>query len=282
MKDITIEEKGCAKVNLALHVTGVQEDGYHILDSIVIFTNIFDTLSFKKSRKNVLTLTGEFSKSLNIKTNSIIQALNLFENVLTDRFSINLEKNLPLGAGLGGGSADAAAVIRFITNYCRHPIPSPEAISKIGADVPVCVLNLASRVGGIGEIVRPIDVSGFNLWIVLVNPRIFVATGSIFEEVIEKHNEPLEPFTNFRNTDQFIEYLKRQRNDLQSIAVNKWPEIKEVLDTVEKTQDVLLSRMSGSGSTCFGLYRTEDIAKRAARYLNQKSNKWWVKFSKMN
>ena len=282
MKDITIEEKGCAKINLALHVTGVQEDGYHILDSIVIFTNIFDTLSFKKSRKNVLTLTGEFSKSLNIKTNSIIQALNLFENVLTDRFSINLEKNLPLGAGLGGGSADAAAVIRFITNYCRHPIPSPEAISKIGADVPVCVLNLASRVGGIGEIVRPIDVSGFNLWIVLVNPRIFVATGSIFEEVIEKHNEPLEPFTNFKNTDQFIEYLKRQRNDLQSIAVNKWPEIKEVLDTVEKTQDVLLSRMSGSGSTCFGLYRTEDIAKRAARYLNQKSNKWWVKFSKMN
>ena len=282
MKNITFEEKGCAKINLALHVTGVKEDGYHILDSIVIFADIFDRLSFKKGRENVLTLTGEFSKSLNVETNSVIQALNLFENVLTDRFSINLEKNLPLGAGLGGGSADAAAVIRFITNYCRHPIPSPKAISKIGADVPVCVLNLASRVGGIGEIVRPIDVSGFNLWIVLVNPRIFVATGSIFEEVIEKHNEPLEPFTNFRNTDQFIEYLKRQRNDLQSIAVNKWPEIKEVLDTVEKTQDVLLSRMSGSGSTCFGLYRTEDIAKRAARYLNQKSNKWWVKFSKVN
>ena len=282
MKNITFEEKGCAKINLALHVTGVKEDGYHILDSIVIFADIFDRLSFKKGRENVLTLTGEFSKSLNVETNSVIQALNLFENVLTDRFSINIEKNLPLGAGLGGGSADAAAVIRFITNYCRHPIPSPKAISKIGADVPVCVLNLASRVGGIGEIVRPIDVSGFNLWIVLVNPRIFVATGSIFEEVIEKHNEPLEPFTNFRNADQFIEYLKRQRNDLQSIAVNKWPEIKEVLDTVEKTQDVLLSRMSGSGSTCFGLYRTEDIAKRAARYLNQKSNKWWVKFSKVN
>ena len=282
MKNITFEEKGCAKINLALHVTGVKEDGYHILDSIVIFADIFDRLSFKKGRENALTLTGEFSKSLNVETNSVIRALNLFENVLTDRFSINLEKNLPLGAGLGGGSADAAAVIRFITNYCTHPIPSPEAISKIGADVPVCVLNLASRVGGIGEIVRPIDVSGFNLWIVLVNPRIFVATGSIFEEVIEKHNEPLEPFTNFRNTDQFIEYLKRQRNDLQSIAVNKWPEIKEVLDTVEKTQDVLLSRMSGSGSTCFGLYRTEDIAKRAARYLNQKSNKWWVKFSKVN
>ena len=282
MKDITIEEKGCAKVNLALHVTGVQEDGYHILDSIVIFTDIFDTLSFKKSRKNVLTLTGEFSKSLNIKTNSIIQALNLFENVLTDHFYIHLEKNLPLGAGLGGGSADAAAVIRFITNYCRLPMPSPKAISKIGADVPACVSSLASRVGGIGEIIKPIDISEIDLWIVLVNPRIFVATGIVFEEVIEKHNQPLEPFTHFRKTEQFVEYLKRQRNDLQSIAANKWPEIKDVLDTIEQTQDVLLSRMSGSGSTCFGLYRTQDIAKRAVSYLHKKSNNWWIKFSKVN
>ena len=282
MKDISIEEKGCAKINLALHVTGVQEDGYHILDSIVIFTDIFDSLSFKKNRKNVLKFTGEFSKSLNVKTNSVIKALNLFENVLTDHFSINLEKNLPLGAGLGGGSADAAAVIRFIRNYCRHPVPSLNAISKIGADVPACVLSLASRVGGIGELVRPIDISEIDLWIVLVNPRIFVATGSIFEEVIEKHNEPLEPFTHFRKTDQFVEYLKRQRNDLQPIAANKWPEIKEVLDTIERTQDVLLTRMSGSGSTCFGLYGTQSIAKRAVSYLSKKSNKWWIKFSKVN
>ncbi len=282
MKDLTIEEKGCAKINVALHVTGVQEDGYHILDSIVIFTDIFDSLSFKKSRRNVLTITGEFSDSLNVKTNSIMKALNLFENVLTDHFSINLEKNLPLGAGLGGGSADAAAVIRFITNYCRYPMPSPKAISKIGADVPVCVLSLASRVGGIGEVVRPIDISEIDLWIVLVNPRIFVSTGSIFEEVIKKHNEPLEPFTQFRKTDQFVKYLKRQRNDLQPIAANKWPEIKEVLDTIEKTQDVLFCRMSGSGSTCFGLYRTEDIAKRAVAYLSKKSNKWWIKFSKVS
>ena len=120
MEEITIEEKGCAKINLALHVTGVKEDGYHILDSIVIFTDIFDILSFKKDRKNVLTFSGEFSKSLNVKNNSVIKALNLFENLLADHFAINIEKNLPLGAGLGGGSADAAAVIRFITNYCSQ------------------------------------------------------------------------------------------------------------------------------------------------------------------
>ena len=282
MEDTIIEEKGYAKINLALHVTGIQEDGYHILDSIVVFTDIFDRLFIKRAVENRLTLTGEFAELINIKKNSILQACKLFENGVTDRFSINLEKNLPIGAGLGGGSADAAAVIRFITNNCRHPMPSSEAISKIGADTPACVLSVASRVGGIGEIVTPIDISAIDLWIVLVNPGIFVSTGSIFEEVTEKYNEPLEPFIDLRSTDQFIDYLKRQRNDLQAIAIKKYPEIKQVLNTIEETQDVLLSRMSGSGSTCFGLYRSKEIAKKAANHITKKSNKWWIKFSKIN
>ena len=282
VKDITNEEKGCAKINLALHVTGIQADGYHALDSIVVFTDVFDRLFFKRSLKNVVTLTGEFSGSINVQENSILQALKLFGNGLTDRFSINLEKNLPIGAGLGGGSADAAAVIRFITNNSKHLMPSYEVLSKIGADIPACVLSAASRVGGIGEIVRPLDMSEINLWVVLVNPDIFVSTGSIFEEVTEKHNQPLESFIDLSSTDKFVDYLKRQRNDLQTIAIKKHPEINMVLPTIEETEDVLLSRMSGSGSTCFGLYRNQDIAKKAVTYISKKSDKWWIKFSKIN
>ena len=282
MKDITNEEKGCAKINLALHVTGIQADGYHALDSIVVFTDVFDRLFFKRSLKNVVTLTGEFSGSINVQENSILQALKLFGNGLTDRFSINLEKNLPIGAGLGGGSADAAAVIRFITNNSKHPMPSSKALSKIGADIPACVLSVASRVRGIGEIVRPLDMSEINLWVVLVNPDIFVSTGSIFEEVTEKHNQPLESFIDLSSTDKFVDYLNRQRNDLQTIAIKKHPEINKVLATIEETEDVLLSRMSGSGSTCFGLYRNQDIAKKAVTYISKKSGKWWIKFSKIN
>ena len=161
-------------------------------------------------------------------------------------------------------------------------MPSPKDISKIGADVPVCVLSKASRVGGIGELVRPIDISEIDLWIVLVNPRIFVSTASIFQEVIEKHNEPLEPFNHFSGTNQFIDYLQRQRNDLQAITANKCPEINQVIRTIEATNGVLLTRMSGSGSTCFGLYKSEEIAKKAVSYINKKSNKWWVQFSKLN
>ena len=197
-------------------------------------------------------------------------------------FYIRIEKNLPVGAGLGGGSADAAAIIRFITRHFKYPMPSNEDISKIGADIPACVLSVASRVKGIGETVRPIDISEIDLWIVLVNPCIFVSTASIFQEVIEKHNEPLEPFNHFSGTNQFIDYLQRQRNDLQAITANKCPEINQVIRTIEATNGVLLTRMSGSGSTCFGLYKSEEIAKKAVSYINKKSNKWWVQFSKLN
>ena len=282
MKDITIEERAYAKVNLALHVTGVREDGYHTLDSIIFFTDISDRLFIKKRGKNGLSLTGEFSKTISVKKNTILQVLKLFQNELTDRFSINLEKNLPIGAGLGGGSADAAAVIRFLVNYYTIPMPSLKSISKIGADIPACIASVASRVEGIGEIVKPINITSIDVWIVLVNPRIFVSTSSIFQELTQKRNKPLSAFSDFNNTDRFIDYLKSQRNDLQAIAVNKWPEISYVLNTIQETQGVLLSRMSGSGSTCFGLYKSQEIAKKAANYINKKNNKWWVKFSKLN
>ena len=282
MKDITIEERACAKVNLALHVTGVREDGYHTLDSIIFFTDISDRLFIKKRGENGLFLTGEFSKTISVKKNTILQVLKLFQNELTDRFFINLEKNLPIGAGLGGGSADAAAVIRFLVNYYTIPMPSLKSISKIGADIPACIASVASRVEGIGEIVKPINITSIDVWIVLVNPRIFVSTSSIFQELTQKRNKPLSPFSDFNNTDQFIDYLKSQRNDLQAIAVNKWPEISYVLHTIEETQGVLLSRVSGSGSTCFGLYKSQEVAKKAANYINKKNNKWWIKFSKLN
>ncbi len=282
MKDIAIQEKGYAKINLALHVTGVRADGYHVLDSIVIFTDIFDSLVIEKNSKPRISFTGEFASLLDVKKNSVIQASKLFENAPLDRLYIRIEKNLPTGAGLGGGSADAAAIIRFITNHLSHPMPSNEDISKIGADVPACVLSVASRVGGVGEIVRPIDISAIDLWIVLVNPRIIVSTSSIFEDVIKKHNEPLESFDRFYSSNQFIEYLRRQRNDLQATAAKKWPEINNVIQTIEKTKGVLLARMSGSGSTCFGLYRSQEVAKKAVKFINKENSSWWIKFSKVN
>jgi 4-diphosphocytidyl-2-C-methyl-D-erythritol kinase len=282
LQDFTIQEKGRAKVNLALHVTGVREDGYHILDSFVVFADIFDKLIIKRARKTVVTFTGEFSEALNVERNSVVDALELFRDNLKDHFSINIEKNLPIGAGLGGGSADAAAIIRFIKNYCDKSLPNPEDLSKLGADIPACIFNSSARVGGIGEIINPIDISKFDLWIVLVNPGVFISTKSVFEELITKNNEPLEPFNEFINLEELIKYLSRQRNDLQDVASNKYPEIKHVIKTLEETDKVLLSRMSGSGSTCFGVYSSQELARNAVSHIKKKNNKWWIRFSKIN
>ena len=147
--------KRTCKINLALHVTGVRADGYHVLDSIVIFTDIFDRVVIEKNSKPGISFTGEYSNLLDEKKNSVTKALKLFKDISLNHYSIRIEKTLPIGAGLGGGSADAAAIIRFITNHFSYPMPSKKDISKIGADVPACVLSIASRVGGIGEIVRP-------------------------------------------------------------------------------------------------------------------------------
>ena len=159
-------------------------------------------------------------------------------------------------------------------------MPSFEALSKIGADIPACVLSVASRVGGIGDIVRPLDISEINLWVVLVNPDIFVSTGSIFEEVTEKYNQPLESVIDLSSTDQFIDYLKRQRNDLQTIAIKKHPEINKVLHTIEETEDVLLSRMSGSGSSIVAYFATKNNAKKAQKLLKKKYKNYWCILSK--
>ena len=281
MSLITIQEKGCAKVNLALHVTGVQPDGYHTLDSIVTFTDVFDILFVKPYDKNTFTVTGEFAGSINLNENLVIESLELFKRKPRDRFSINLEKNLPIGAGLGGGSADAAAMIRALTSYYNYTMPSFKSIAKLGADIPVCIVNAASRVGGIGEVVEPINFSRIDLWIVLVNPGIFASTRSVFSHLMQKKNVPLEPFNNFDNTSDFIAYLLRQRNDLQDVARKKWPEINNVLRAIEETKDVLLSRMSGSGSTCFGLFDSSDMALKAMNDISKKNNNWWVRFSKI-
>ena len=129
MKDITIEEKACAKINLALHVTGVRADGYHVLDSIVIFTDIFDRVVIEKNSKPGISFTGEYSNVLDEK-NSIIQVSKLFENAPLNGFYIRIE-NLPVGAGLGGGSADAAAIIRFITNHFKTLCPRMRTYQKL-------------------------------------------------------------------------------------------------------------------------------------------------------
>ncbi|MFA8386739.1 MAG: 4-(cytidine 5'-diphospho)-2-C-methyl-D-erythritol kinase [Pelagibaca sp.] len=247
-----------AKINLALHVTGQQANGYHLLDSLVVFADVGDVLSITPADSMSLTVDGTFA------TGVPKDARNLVWKALEQAGStarITLTKNLPHGAGIGGGSSDAAAALRAVTR--------PDLALGLGADVPVCLNSRPQRMQGVGDVLSDVpDCPAF--WLVLVNPKAHVPTVDVFKALATKDNPAMQPFPSDGN---WLAWLAAQRNDLQSPAVHFAPVIAEALSALE---DALLTRMSGSGSTCFGIYPDHDAAHAAVARIANANADWWV------
>ncbi len=263
-----------AKVNLCLHVTGQRGDGYHLLDSLVMFADLGDVLTFSPTEMLTLTIDGPFGSGLaGAQDNLILRAARCFP---TGRgCAIHLQKNLPVASGIGGGSADAAAALQGLAEVWDVDLPDSRAQLSLGADVPVCVAGGAVRMQGVGEVITP--VSGLpDLPVVLVNPGVGVSTPEIFASLAEKENPPITtPPTGARNIGQTVDWLSAQRNDLQMAAERRIPVISDVLAAFENA-GTALARMSGSGATCFGIFETTQEAAAAAETLQQHHPDWWV------
>lgn len=283
-----ITEFAAAKINLALHVTGKREDGYHLLDSAVMFaSDTGDTLEVSLADETSLTVSGPFSQDLETDSgNLVLRALS----VLQERFpghvqpcSVRLRKELPVASGIGGGSADAAAALRAIVCLNDLTIDASELAGlalQLGADVPVCLASTACRMRGIGEIIVDWEHAP-SLHAVLVNPLIGVSTAGIFKHL------GLSPgkisgagisndFGVATAASASLGWLAGCRNDLQSAACLLQPGISDVLQAVRQLPGCRLSRMSGSGATCFGLFEDADSARTAAEKLSQQRKEWWV------
>jgi 4-diphosphocytidyl-2-C-methyl-D-erythritol kinase len=253
-----------AKINLTLHVTGQRDDGYHLLDSLVVFADFGDHLTFTPAAQTSLTVIGPFAEGVPTDSrNSVLQAADLASAC----HRITLEKNLPHGAGIGGGSADAAAVLRHfnVTGNAEN----------LGADVPVCLRSTAQRMQGIGDILTPLP----NLpavAAVLVNPRVHVSTPQIFKALTQKSHAPMpDVLPSFAGARALIDWLAQTRNDLQPPACALAPPISDALDVLNKISP--LARMSGSGATCFALFETRAEADRTAATLAESHPDWWVR-----
>lgn len=262
-----------AKVNLTLHVTGQRDDGYHLLDSLVMFANVGDVLSIAADGKSQLSIDGPESEAVpSDATNSILRAAAH----VGASASFHLTKNLPSMAGIGGGTADAAAAFRLLEKTGQGtPCPAPQT-AVIGADVPVCMASQTTHMRGIGE-----DMTFYPdlpaLHAVLVNPRIAVPTPDVFRALVRKTNSPMPPIPdNLNSASALIAWLSDQRNDLQDPAVALFPDIGTCLGTIAQSEGCKLARMSGSGATCFGLYETENAAQTAAKLLASHDPDWWV------
>ena len=264
-----------AKINLTLHVTGQREDGYHLLDSLVVFADIGDHLTFEPGPDLSIDVTGEHARGVpSDQRNLVWQAADAVG--WTGRITLN--KSLPHGGGIGGGSSDAAATLRVLAGSGNGKLPNPVSL---GADIPVCLMAKAARMRGIGEQIKPVSLP--QLYAVLVNPCIGVPTGSVFKAMETRHNPAMpEDIPEFETAEDCAAWLKGQRNDLQAPAMGIAPQIGRVLDELDASRGVLLSRMSGSGSTCFGLYPSMKAAHFAAYEIGAAHSDWWCRATQLN
>ncbi len=268
-----LREIACAKVNLALHVTGRRADGYHLLQSLVAFPPIGDILTAEPCDTLRLTLDGSFARRMPPpEDNLILHAARCLDPELGAH--ITLEKNLPVASGIGGGSADAAATLRMLSRLWNRPIPETGRLLGLGADLPVCLASAPCLMQGIGEDLTPCPPLP-DLGILLVNPGVAVATGDIFAALLSPDHPPLDPLPPDFSPEGFIDWLAAQRNDLQPAAEARVPAISEVLNALTASPACLIARMSGSGSTCFALFPTENDATRAHHRLAMNHPEWW-------
>lgn len=260
-----------AKVNLCLHVTGQRADGYHLLDSLVAFADLGDRLTLTPSPVLRLSVTGPLAAG--VPTDGRNLALKA-ARLMGQGADITLEKHLPAAAGIGGGSSDAAAALRAMSDLTGWPLPPLKTLLKLGADVPVCLLAKGARMRGIGE---QVDLAALPATpALLVNPRVEVPTPAVFAALTNKDNPPLpETLPTWPDPASLIAWLKTQRNDLQAPAIEAQPVIKDVLAALAATEAGLF-RMSGSGATCFGVFEDAAARDRAAAHIARAQPGWWT------
>ncbi len=280
----SISVPAAAKINLYLHVTGQRSDGYHLLDSLVAFAGVHDmvTLSPAPDLTLSLELDGPYAGDLpEVGGNLALHAAERLRRASGSDAgaAIRLEKKLPVASGIGGGSADAAAVLGGLVRLWdldAADINLNELALDLGADVPVCLFAEAAFVGGIGEkVVRApaLPVA----WLVLVNPGVALSTPAVFEAREGKFSKPGRFDESPATAAVLAQFLARAGNDLTEAAIGIAPVIGDVLKALEGGEDILLARMSGSGATCFGLFAEAGAAARAAAEISQSQPGWWVR-----
>jgi len=275
-------EKAPAKVNLTLRVIGRRADGYHEIESLVAFAGVGDALTFTPGSAVALSVGGPTAAAAcEIADNLVLKAARALaervERLKLGRFT--LSKRLPVAAGLGGGSADAAAALRLLARANDLAPDDPrlmQAARATGADVPVCLDPRPRFMRGIGDVLSdPLDLP--RLFAVLLNPGVAVATKDVFAALAVPAAEETAPAAICTGASALLAEIARGRNDLEGPAIELEPAIADALAVLRNLPGCRLARMSGSGATCFGLFDSMDAARGAARRLRVGYPAWWVR-----
>lgn len=275
---MTLSEAAPAKVNLYLHVTGRRADGYHLLDSLVVFAGAGDVLTAAPGADLALSTDGPFGAALAAEAdNLVLRAARLLAEAagVPAAAALRLTKRLPVASGIGGGSADAAAALRVLARLWRVNLPAGSMAAlalRLGADVPVCLRAAPARMQGVGEMLAAAPALP-PLGMVLVNPGVPVSTPAVFRARTAAFSRTAVLPDRWADAAAMAGDLAALTNDLEPPAMMLEPAIGAVLAALRALPGVLLARMSGSGATCFALFRSEADAAAAARAVARPG--WW-------
>ena len=251
-----------AKVNLCLRIYGKTDRGLHNLDSIVVFCQFGDKISVSPADHDWFYERGPFAPSLSATNNDknlVLAARDAFRanGGVCGPITITLDKKIPVGAGLGGGSADAAATLRALNKIASKQLSEDQLFAiavTLGSDVPVCLASTPHRIKGTGDVIHPLNKIHVGA-LLLVNPNVSLSTATVFKQVTPPYNRPLPEIT-----DHNAENLCDFGNDLEGVATTLVPEISDILTRLRQTPTCRAAQMSGSGASCFGIFDDVDTA----------------------
>jgi 4-diphosphocytidyl-2-C-methyl-D-erythritol kinase len=285
-----LSDEARAKVNLTLRVNGRRADGYHDLESVVAFADCADRLTLTPGSDLDLKMSGPLAQACgDTSDNLVLKAARLLGERVSDMKagSFSLDKALPVAAGIGGGSADAASALRLLSQLNGLALDDPRVIEVArltGADVPVCVNSHGCVMTGVGETLQPLNLP--KMPCVMVNPGVAVATRDVFKALGLRNGELRVGVADVLLQDRWpdakasledwVEALAASSNDLEAPAMRVQPVIGEVISALNATNGAWLARMSGSGATCFAIYENTAEAGRAAEKLRRDHPGWWV------
>jgi len=262
-----------AKINLTLHVTGKRPDGYHLLDSLVVFGDIGDRITVSPAAVATLTVGGPMADGVPVdRRNLVLKAAELM-GVGAD---IHLDKHLPVAAGLGGGSSDAAATLRALSQLTGTPLPDLAQVLTLGADVPLCLSDGLTRMQGIGDRLEHLGKPP-PLSLILINPGVSLATSAVFQRLERFDLAPMNDQPGDRTGADWLDWLAAQRNDLELPAAGLEPIIARVLEEMRGCDGCVLARMTGSGATCFAIMRDDEARDGSLKRLKRDFPDWWIK-----
>ena len=274
------------KINLYLEVLEKTPSGFHNIESLMTFCDFGDIINIKKEKSFRLTIDGPFSEKLSLNDNIIHKSVTFIEKLINKNLTvhINLTKNLPIASGMGGGSSNAATVILCLIEMFNIDCEKDfhKSLFSLGADIPFCFCRKSAIVTGKGENILKIENNYKNFFVLLVNPMIEVSTKKIFEKLTIPTREDFTIFDEkFLSNTQIIDFLNSRTNDLEKPAILQCEEIKNILDVFKNETNSLLSRMTGSGSTCFALFKNKKDLGNAERIFRNKFKNFWVKKTKI-